>query len=162
MRIPKTFIPEKELGDKFLISRYDNDKLIKRLKDLVLGEDYGFYNVKCERVSLPEENSPFYSYVKDDMYIGYGNRSDFPVACVFEFENPRELEMNTIRMVELADRFNSKAASYQTCVIAKESYAIFVYGCYADRKRVINAYKKKFGFEEITSNELPQPCPDRL
>jgi len=162
MKIPKTFIPEKELGDKILSLKEDKNKLVRNLKDFVLGEDYGFYNVKCDRISLPEENFPFYSYVKDDIYIGYGNRSDFPVACVFEFENTRELEMNTIRMVELSDRFNSKAASYQTCVIAKESYAIFVYGCFADRKRIIKAYKKKFGFEEITNNNIPEPCPDRL
>ncbi len=159
MKIPRIFIPEKDLSEKIASLEIKNEGKIRSLKDLILGEDSGFHSTKRDTVYHPEENYPSYPSVVDSVYVNYGEP---PVVCIFKFENKNILVQNIPSMTEYANEFNARSGLSKNCVLVKDEYAVFVYGDYPARTQLINAYKEKFEFEEILVCKDPELCPDKV
>lgn len=158
MKIPKTFMPERDLNEKIALLEREKEAKIGNLKELILGEDSGFSNVTASMIQYPERNYSFYPSVTDSVYVNY----ESSVVCIFEFENKDKLEDNIPSMIEDATKFNARSGSSKNYVITKDEYALFIYGDYPARTKLTKAYKERFEFEDVLIDNSPEICPDKL
>lgn len=153
MKLPKTFLPEKDLENKVENLKSVKKKNVKSLNDLVLWKDSEEFMI-CE--SLEDYNSKeecVYSYLDiESISEKYLVKYDEVILLLLEFVDKSALDDSKKDVKGCLERFNSKNMYLKLNAVFKDKYAVFIetfLGDYDNRSKFIDAYKKKFGFREL-------------
>jgi hypothetical protein len=153
MKLPKTFLPEKDLENKVENLKSVKKKNVKSLNDLVLWKDSEEFMI-CE--SLEDYNSKeecVYSYLDiESISEKYLVKYDEVILLLLEFVDKSALDDSKKSVKGCLERFNSKNMYLKLNAVFKDKYAVFIetfLGDYDNRSKFIDAYKKKFGFREL-------------
>lgn len=151
MKIPKTFIPDKELESKVEDLKSQKKNKIKGLKDLILWQDSEEF-MRYTNILDPAFET-YYKIldaksIEEKVEVKY----DDVIIHVLKFVDQNLLKENAKTIRGISSLFNKKSNYSQGNVVVKDQYAVFVYTFLGDcdtRSRFINAYKKMFGFKEL-------------
>lgn len=151
MKIPKTFLLEKDLENKVEDLKSQKKNKIKSLNDLVLWRDSeDFMSGETLPVSILEKEYPYLDF--NSVCNNYCVKYDDVVLHILEFVEPSYVKDNKKSLKKCLDIFNNKSMYAHRCLIIKDNYAVFIHtflGAYYDRKKFVDAYRKMFGFREV-------------
>lgn len=151
MKIPKIFLPEKDLEEKIIdLKSYKKNK-IKSLNDLVLWQDSDEF-MGCN--SLSDSDFETYYSLLDPESIEEKVEAKYDDITIhaLKFVDQNLLKENAKTIRDILSLFNKKNHYSQGNAVIKDEYVIFLYtflGDSTNRMRFVNAYKKKFGFREL-------------
>lgn len=151
MKIPKTFLPEKDLENKVGDLKSQKKSKVKSLNDLVLWRDSEEF-MKCTNISNSGLMKDYQFLDTKSVYCGVCATYDDVLLNILEFVDQSSLEDNKKNIKKCLDKFNDKQLYSQCSAIVKDKYVVFVYTFLGDcnnRSKFINAYKKMFGFKEL-------------
>ncbi len=151
MKLPKTFLPEKDLEKKVTDLKLVKKYKIKSLNDLVLWRDSEEF-MNCTNIPNSGLMKDYQFLDTKSVYGGFCVTYDDVLLNILEFVDQSSLGDNKKNIKKCLNKFNDKQLYSQCSAIVKDRYVIFVYpflGDYDNRYKFIGAYKKKFGFREL-------------
>lgn len=152
MKVPKIFIPERDLNKVVESLKSDESgksREINDLEDFILRGDM-FVIISQGSVQYPVQHYPFIlkDDVINDIHIEYEQSSRVEVL---EFKTKRLLEDNIDNVIACVNHFNNiPEMSLKACALVKDAYATFVYAKDSQRMgKIIDVYKKKFHLKKL-------------
>ncbi len=156
MKVPDVFIPEKGLDHKTenlkSHEKKKDDKPVKSLTDCILDEGLRFSKFKDhDELGDYAYKHVFYHLDREeivgDIYIDYSG----PIVEIIQFKDAQTLETNMNNLIRCARSFNNRNKEPKIYLAVKDAYACFIFASKVKQKKeIIDTYKQKFGFEEIT------------
>ncbi|MBM3199722.1 hypothetical protein FJZ53_02205 [Candidatus Woesearchaeota archaeon] len=150
MKLPKTFIPDKDLEEKILGLKSEHKKRTY-LNDIILNKKKGFPGfVGCYELKSLDE---FYSAldkrkIVDSVFVQY----DVPFVNIIEFEDEKSLQNSIAKMASCVTKMEKELMPFIVDMLTKEAYAVFVFTpeLYFEYKdKFIDSYKD-MGFVEVS------------
>lgn len=151
MKLPKTFLPDKNLEGKVENLKSQKKSRINSLNDLVLWRDSEEF-MMCNALLMSDIEKE-YSYLNSDSICGgYCVKYDDVVLHILEFVDPSCVRDNKKALNKCLDSYNSKTKYSDRCLVIKDNYAVFIHTYLGDcnnRSKFISTYRKMFGFKEL-------------
>lgn len=148
MKVPKAFIPEKNLDNETKNLKHFKKKKIKNLTDFVIGEGLQLSEfVDHDILRTYEDFPPFLNKVDlvDGIFIDYGA----PTVEIIEFRDAHTLKLNINNIIEYACEFVKENHGSRIDIIIKDVYAGFVHTSDEEQaKELVESYKRNFDFKE--------------
>jgi len=134
MKLPKTFVPEKNLGEKVDDLKSGTDKNLS-LKDLILSPEYfdGFFVMHCDQINDPSIKSSYPSFnmseVKEIISLEYNPKNNkggvYTVyANIIQFNDKLALEKDFPNIVEKHKHLDMIA---HTATLIRSEYVMFIF-----------------------------------
>ena len=158
MKLPKIFVPEKDLEGKVENLKSGVDDSLS-LKDLILNNDYSDGLLQCNNIndsSIKESYSYFNLSEIEDIasleYISQNDAVNTVYVNIVQFKDKFALEKDFKSVIGKHDQLD--LISHNSTLI-RNRYAIFVFmfsGNIHFKEKLVNVYKCEFGFEEIKAD----------
>jgi len=151
MKIPKTFLIEKDLENKIGELKSQKKYKVNSWKELILWQDSEDF-MKFTQLDDPDFKKELPYLDINSACEKYMAEYDGVILFVLEFVDKSSLKDDKKEVKKCLEYFNSKNMYAKLNAVLKDQYAVLIetfLGDYDNRSKFINAYKKKFGFREL-------------
>lgn len=159
MKLPNTFVPNRDLEEKVEDLKSGTDKNLS-LKDLILSSEYFGGIMQCNKIYDPDAKSAYPNFnmseVEGITSLEYHPKKDNGIYTVYaniiQFKDTFALEKDFPSIVEKHKNLDLIA---HTATLIRSEYAIFIFmfsGGIHFHEKLVNVYKSEFGFGEIKAD----------